>query len=136
VSDRRTFPGRPASVRAARHFAVDALGRAPHAVVEAVAIAVSELATNCVLHARTDFSVEVARSGDRVRITVADAGSGEPVLRAPSSSESSGRGLLLVRELSDEWGVDTVDDRPGKSVWFALHVPVSDGATLQDADAG
>jgi anti-sigma regulatory factor (Ser/Thr protein kinase) len=133
VSDRRTFPGRPASVRAARHFAVDALGSAPHAAVEAVAIAVSELATNCVLHARTDFTVEVARSGDRVRITVADAGSGSPAVRAPSSSESSGRGLLLVRELSDEWGIDTADDRPGKSVWFALQVPLSDGATLQDA---
>ncbi len=57
-------------------------------------------------------------------------------MRTPHSSESSGRGLLLVRELSDEWGIDTVDDRPGKSVWFALHVPVADGATLQDADAG
>jgi anti-sigma regulatory factor (Ser/Thr protein kinase) len=133
VSDRRTFPGRPASVRAARHFAVDALGSAPHAVVEAVAIAVSELATNCVLHARTDFTVEVVRSGDRVRITVADAGAGAPAVRAPGSSESSGRGLLLVRELSDEWGIDTADDGPGKSVWFALQVPLTDGATLQDA---
>jgi anti-sigma regulatory factor (Ser/Thr protein kinase) len=133
VSDRRTFPGRPASVRSARHFAVDALGSVSQAAVEAVAIAVSELATNCVLHARTDFTVEVARSGDRVRITVADAGSGTPAVRTPSSSEASGRGLLLVRELSDEWGIDTAGDRPGKSVWFALNVPLSDGVTLQDA---
>jgi hypothetical protein len=54
-------------------------------------------------------------------------------VRAPGSSEASGRGLLLVRELSDEWGIDTAGDRPGKSVWFALNVPLSDGVTLQDA---
>jgi anti-sigma regulatory factor (Ser/Thr protein kinase) len=116
VSDRRTFPGRPASVRAARHFAVDALGNAPHAVVEAVAIAVSELATNCVLHARTEFTVDVTRTGDRVRVEVSDRGEGVPALRSPDSTESSGRGLLLVRELCDEWGIDTTQGGPGKIV--------------------
>ncbi len=105
-------------------------------MVEAVAIAVSELATNCVLHARTDFTVEVNRTGDRVRIEVTDTGQGVPAVRSPDSTESSGRGLVLVRELSEEWGIDSTEGRPGTSVWFALHVPTSDRAGLQDAEAG
>jgi anti-sigma regulatory factor (Ser/Thr protein kinase) len=135
VSEGKKFPSRPASVRAARHYAVDALGDAPPAVVEAVAIAVSELATNCVLHAQTAFTVAVERTADRVRIEVSDVGRGVPTVHAPDRTATSGRGLLLVRELSDEWGVDSSDDRPGKSVWFAIHLPVSRGANLQDAGA-
>ena len=37
-----------------------------------------------------------------------------------SSSETSGRGLLIVATLADRWGVDA-DDRT-KTVWFELPV--------------
>jgi anti-sigma regulatory factor (Ser/Thr protein kinase) len=132
VSQRRTFPSRPASVRAARHYAVEAIGAAPQAVAEAVAIAVSELATNSVLHAGTEFTVAVDRTAERLRIEVSDLGRGVPEVRAPDANESSGRGLLLVRELSDDWGVDASDRQPGKSVWFEIRLTPTPGA-LQDA---
>jgi len=110
------------------------MGDAPDAIVEAVAIAVSELATNSVLHANTEFTVEVVRTADRVRVEVADLGRGVPTVRAPDVTDSSGRGLLLVRELSDDWGVTASEDRPGKSVWFSIRLPASTGVALQEAD--
>jgi anti-sigma regulatory factor (Ser/Thr protein kinase) len=123
VSDRRTFPNAPASVSEARRFAVNAMGDAAPRVVEAVAVAISELATNCVRHAGTAFSVDVEKTSDRLRVEVADHGSGTPTMRSPEPSELSGRGLLLVRELSDAWGVEPSRDRPGNRVWFTVHLP-------------
>jgi anti-sigma regulatory factor (Ser/Thr protein kinase) len=130
VSDGRTFPNAPASVSEARRFVVDAIGNAPPHVIEAVAVAVSELATNCVRHAGTDFSVDIEKTPDRLRVEVADYGSGTPTLCSPEPCEPSGRGLLLVRELSDAWGVEQSRDRPGNRVWFTMHLPARfDGVT-------
>ena len=106
----------------ARRFVVNAIGNAPPRVIEAVAVAVSELATNCVRHAGTDFSVDIEETAGRVRVEVADHGSGTPTMRSPEPSEPSGRGLLLVRELSDEWGVEPSRDSPGKCVWFTVQL--------------
>ena len=133
MSERRTFPSRPASVRAARHYAVETIGAAPQSVLEALAIAVSELARNSILHAGTEFTVEIDRTSERLRVEVFDLGRGVPELRSPDATASSGRGLLLVRELSDDWGVNASDRQPGKSVWFEIRLTPTTGA-LQDAD--
>ena len=130
----RTFPARSSSVRAARRYAVDAVGNVPHAVADAVAIAVSELATNCVLHAETEFAVSVVRTPGQVRIAVSDAGYGVPTVRSPAASDVSGRGLFLVGELADDWGVVSPTDRPGKSVWFSMRLPTPADAELHEAD--
>lgn len=37
-------------------------------------------------------------------------------------SDEGGRGLLLVSELADKWGV--TEREPGKVVWFECWVPV------------
>ena len=119
---RRTFPNTPAAVTAARHFAVDSIGDVPASVAEAVAIAVSELATNCVRHAGTEFSVDIEQTPDHLRVEVADSGAGMPIVRSPDAWVPSGRGLLLVRTFADEWGVSSNDDRSGKSVWFTMRI--------------
>ena len=66
---------------------------------------VSELATNCVRHTVTDFTVRVERTPDEVRVDVTDTGGGTPEVRSPEPSEPSGRGLRIVRELSDSFGI-------------------------------
>ena len=49
----------------------------------------------------------------------------------PSVSEPHGRGLQIVRELSDEWGItESADDR-GKTVWYEVRVGP---ARLLDSD--
>jgi len=120
VSERRSFPNMPAAVRAARVFVLDEIDDVSPNVREAVAIAVSELATNSVRYGATGFEVEVARTPNRLRVEVSDSGRGMPVLRAPDPSTPSGRGLLAVGALADEWGVSPAVDGPGKCVWFTI----------------
>jgi anti-sigma regulatory factor (Ser/Thr protein kinase) len=135
VNTQRTFPNAPASVSAARRYVLDAIGVQPDLVSEATAIVVSELATNCVRHAGTAFTVGVETTPSRLRVEVTDTGGGVPTVRSPDASELSGRGLRLVRELSDEWGVTAADadGGKGKSVWFTLRLAAT-GRRLQDAD--
>ena len=83
------------------------------------AIVVSELATNAVLHARSDFTVEVSLKDGNVRLSVIDASAQPPVVQVPSSSTISGRGLVLVAALGARWGTSPVGD--GKEVWVEFH---------------
>lgn len=134
MTERRTFPNVSASVTAARRFATNAVAGAPPAVAEAVAIAVSELATNCVRHAGTAFTVDIDQTPDELRVAVADSGEGWPVLRSPQPAELSGRGLVLVRALVDDWGIDVPPDHKGKTVWFTMRLSQRRHGALEDAD--
>jgi anti-sigma regulatory factor (Ser/Thr protein kinase) len=114
-----TFPARAASVPAARRLVRQALSGLPQGVVDRALLMVSELATNAFRHARSTFTVSVVRSGGIVRVEVTDAGGGLPVVRHPSPTEPSGRGLQIVMTLALRWGVE-VGDGAAKTVWFTL----------------
>jgi anti-sigma regulatory factor (Ser/Thr protein kinase) len=118
----RAFGNSPRAVSDARHFVVAVLADVPQVVVDEVAVMVSELVTNCVRHTDTDFVVRVEHDRRRVRVEVTDFGGGMPTPRVPPVSEPSGRGLRIVRELSDAFGVRPLDDRPGKTVWFFVNL--------------
>jgi anti-sigma regulatory factor (Ser/Thr protein kinase) len=90
----------------------------PPAHIDAVELMVSELATNSVKHAHSDFKVSIIDSGGEIRVEVRDTGRGRPVLQSPTPIEPSGRGLRIVEALSRAWG--TVDSPHGKTVWFTL----------------
>lgn len=79
---------------------------------------VTELATNAVLHAGTPFTVTVTAEEGVLRVAVADGSPRRPVRRRGSAQATTGRGLVLVSELSTAWGVD--DDPAGKTVWCLL----------------
>ena len=55
MTSARRFPCRAESVAAARHFIRDVLQSRPRELVEAAELMTSELATNCVRHAQSDF---------------------------------------------------------------------------------
>jgi serine/threonine-protein kinase RsbW len=118
VRSSRAFTAEALSVAAARRYVRDVLGGHPRAHVDAVELMVSELATNAVKHAHSDFKVSINDSGGEIRVEVRDTGRGQPVLRFPAPTEPSGRGLRVVEALSRAWG--TVDSRHGKTVWFTL----------------
>lgn len=80
----------------------------------------SELVTNVVLHARTEFELRVAVRPDRLRVEVCDMIPAPPTIRVAAPDDFSGRGLGLLAALAGRWGVDTGPD--GKSVWFELPV--------------
>jgi len=120
VTAERAFRCDPTSSSAARRFVRQALRDVPADVGDAAALLASELASNACQHAATDFVVRVDHTADRVRVEVSDTGPGQPVPRAPTAGELSGRGLRIVDALADDWGVAARPD--GKVVWFTLAI--------------
>ncbi len=90
--------------------------------VDSATLLLSEVVTNVLVHTEGDalLSVEVAGrpGGRRLRVEVADRSDDMPHLRHPGEWASSGRGLVLMDELSDAWGVEPRGH--GKSIWFEL----------------
>ncbi len=105
-------------VGAARRFVSSSL-RAWGVEPADVPLLVSELATNAVLHARSDFSVMVCLDDDRVRVEVSDANPRLPALGAIPSDAHSGRGLMIVAEMAAAWGVES-HPGSGKTIWFEV----------------
>jgi two-component sensor histidine kinase len=116
----RRFRHDVSSVRQARLFASEcAVLLTPHQA-SVLILLVSELATNCVKHSRTDFEVTIDVNDSSARVQVADEGPGLPRPGDPRPHDTSGRGLLVVQELSDEWGILPGDNGKGKTVWFSM----------------
>jgi anti-sigma regulatory factor (Ser/Thr protein kinase) len=116
----RAFGNTPRAVSEARHYVTGELGDLPRDIVDEVAVIVSELVTNCVLHTDTEFRVRVEHDRQRVRVEVTDYGEGMPTQRVPPISEPTGRGLRIVRELADAFGVEPLPNGSGKTVWFTV----------------
>lgn len=85
---------------------------------EIATLLVSELIANVVLHAGTGLDLHLRRAGDRVRSEVHDANPRLPDRKYYSATSTTGRGLLLVEELSRAWGAEPT--ATGKAVWFEL----------------
>ena len=135
MTEERTFSNATESVAQARRFASGCLSGALPEVVDAVAVMVSELATNSVRHADSEFTLSIDRDADQIRVAVTDAGERLPSLRSPSPKEHSGRGLQIVDALADEWGVSEMAGRAGKTVWFVLALdPRKSDRALRRAD--
>jgi anti-sigma regulatory factor (Ser/Thr protein kinase) len=122
-SDRawRTFAPNPSEVFAARHFVSYVLEKWSMEI-EDVPLLVSELATNAVLHARSDFEVTVIRLRNCVRVEVFDQNTRLPSFAVAPTDAYSGRGLMLLRGLSTNWGVESHSD-VGKTIWFEVDTP-------------
>lgn len=110
----------PRSVALVRRYAVDAcvaLGWGDSA--DAVALLVSEVATNAVLHAYgPEIHIRVLDHGERLRVEVVDGSPVLPFPRRPQAGAEDGRGLALVEALAVRWGVDARPD--GKTFWFEI----------------
>ena len=91
-------------------------GSASTDVIDAVLLAVSELVTNAVEHAGTALELRAAVAYGRVRVEVVDGSGDLPHQRQPAADALGGRGLQLVEQIADTWGVEAFPQ--GKSVWF------------------
>jgi len=105
------------SVRASRR-ALDRLLRARgwrDVDIQWAQLAVSELVSNAVVHARSDLIVRIRVNG-RVRLEVSDRDARAAVVpRAVGPDHTGGRGLNLVAQISRRWGV--ARGAGGKTVW-------------------
>lgn len=89
---------------------------------ETVTLITAELTANAVRHGHVpgrDFHLRLTETGgDTFRIEVTDTRSEKlPAPGTPSPDAESGRGLLLVAALADDWGVTPRPTAPGKTVW-------------------
>lgn len=112
------FSAAPESVGMARDFVRENLTGWPEATVDAAILITSELVTNAVVHARTRGEVSVKASRSMLRIAVRDESKSAPVEGRPAQLDTHGRGLNIVSDLSERWGV--TESLGGKSVWFTL----------------
>ena len=115
------LPPNPDSVPAARRAATDAartlLGPEQ---TPSLALLVSEVVTNALLHGDSDQDVEVVIAVDDalVRVEVCDRGDGfVPAPKALDHDGDGGYGLYLVEQLSDRWGWSRSDCT---RVWFEM----------------
>ncbi|MFF0307115.1 ATP-binding protein [Streptosporangium sp. NPDC004379] len=140
------LPGGPESASRARAEVRAWLGDG-HPAYEPVRLAVSELVTNAVRHARHGVAgcrtcpgrcgchggdaaeppllLRLSVRGDRLRVEVADAGLavGDPRVRADpiSALVEGGRGLAIVNLISGGcWGFHSHPGRPGRTVWCEI----------------
>jgi anti-sigma regulatory factor (Ser/Thr protein kinase) len=114
----RQFSAEPASARMARRWAAGVARDWGMAEVETLALLTSELATNAVVHAQSDFEVKLTMGVELVRVEVADSDPRLPIVLTMSVDGTAGRGLGVVQALASAWGFD--ERVPGKSVWFEL----------------
>jgi anti-sigma regulatory factor (Ser/Thr protein kinase) len=122
--EERTFELDSGQVGSARRFAAAVL-QDWGCDKDDVMLAVGELASNAVLHARTRFRVSLSRRGDRVTLEVSDLNPRLPVAAEPPHGALSGRGLMLVQAVSEAWGVRT-DSSDGKSIWAEFTLPANE----------
>lgn len=95
-------------------------------LAETVLLLASELCDNALLHAGTEFEVELQVEADSVTVSVSDHGSSplEQHLSQPRArygrAPNHGRGLMLVQRLATSWG--TRHDADGtNTTWFTVH---------------
>ncbi|MFG2820570.1 ATP-binding protein [Kitasatospora sp. NPDC048365] len=117
-----------ASVDAADLVAVGAIRRRLRAALDrwgvpqladTAELLASELVTNALVHTGHGAVFDAVLTPEqKLRIEVQDGTTRLPGRRQPSDSATSGRGLLLVEALADDWGVQLRGD--GKVTWFEL----------------
>jgi anti-sigma regulatory factor (Ser/Thr protein kinase) len=105
-------------VEARRHVRASLADWNLETLCDAALLLTSEVVTNSLLHARSAIRLTIELTTNGVRIAVTDASTVIPAMRPRSQSATTGRGLLLLSNLADDWGTEVAD--AGKTVWFTL----------------
>jgi anti-sigma regulatory factor (Ser/Thr protein kinase) len=93
-------------------------------LAEAADLLTSELVTNAVLHGAEPASLTIytdrEADGGLLFIEVDDANPDTPDLRGTDENAESGRGLMIVEAVAEDWGCDLTE--AGKRVWASLAI--------------
>ncbi|MFF4304975.1 SpoIIE family protein phosphatase [Streptomyces sp. NPDC001601] len=120
--------GDPEALALARHMvraAVRAWGAGDRA--DEIELVADELITNALMHTEGSAIVTLrvlVGTDRRVRVEVEDSSSALPRRREAGEDGVSGRGLLLVDQIADAWGVEARGG--GKAVWCEFRMPERD----------
>jgi anti-sigma regulatory factor (Ser/Thr protein kinase) len=93
----------------------------------AVALLTSELVTNAIRNeASPTILLDVTCSSGRLRVDVHDSSRARPAPADVPADAETGRGLIIVAALADEWGFYPTPG--GKAVYFTIAFPSGGGA--------
>lgn len=116
--------GITAEVREVRHWrrevgaVVAGLG-GDRGAVQVAQLGVTELLANVCRHVEDRLCrLEVRRTGELVRVSVADRSRQVPAVLVQGADAESGRGLWLLREITHALGYDCTPE--GECVWFTV----------------
>lgn len=120
------LPGNPKAASLARDVVRSFEDEVPSSKFSDLELLVSEVVGNSIRHSgvtgTNEISFRIFTGPRQVRVEVSDPGDGfTPNVATPSLDETYGRGLFLVDQLSDSWGVEA-DTGDGTCVWFVLSV--------------
>src|SRR2546423_1291076 len=101
---RRRFDLPPASVRGARAVRRD-VAAAVRADPDTAELLASELSTNAVKHAESEFQVRARADHRKLRVEIVN-NAPELLVEVKQPSEDGGRGLAIVKELAEDWGTE------------------------------
>ena len=124
LRDGLRLPPTPAAAATVRDFVHRLLGHWRIALpdselIDRAVLLADELVTNAIVHARTEFRLRVALSGDQLRLAVHDDSPRQPRLALLGPEAETGRGLRLVEQTAKAWGVHH-HAGDGKTVWCTL----------------
>lgn len=92
-------------------------------LVDSVQLLISELVTNALRYGTADAVVfRFVLAEKAVLIEVDDGSPAQPQVRAAGPAEESGRGMLLVSVLADDWGTSF----DGTRTWCSLAIPAGE----------
>ncbi len=133
ISFSLALPRDPVASSLARHAVTERLADlVPPDTVADVTLAVSELVANAVLHGTGGIELRVEADESMVKGEVIDEGGGfEQELREDGVEAVGGRGLYIVGQLAETWGVHEGTTH----VWFQIPAGGS-GRVVEDPDLG
>jgi len=108
----------PTSPSVARAFVRKALSQCPDYLIRTAELLTSELVTNAIVHGALPIGLEVDMDSKIVTVAVTDGGRRRPVMLESDRSALHGRGVRIIDNLADVWGVRS--QGPSKTVWFIL----------------
>jgi len=119
--------GMPHAAPLARIFVREQLRRQlPVPLVQMVELLTTELVTNAVLHAKTSIHLGVTCGDHSVLVTVQDHSlqtPGEEQLHFDGDQViDTGRGMMVLAALADDFGWSLLPDENGKVMWFTLAI--------------
>jgi PAS domain S-box-containing protein len=101
-------------------------------LVEPAQLLVSEVVTNALVHSGTSIDVAMSADEQGVLVEVGDGSRHVPRPRAYATTASTGRGLALLEQTADDWGV--VPGIRGKTVWFVLSADIAQAQVVEAAE--
>jgi anti-sigma regulatory factor (Ser/Thr protein kinase) len=118
-ADSITLPGVERSVANGRRFVRETLG-SRHPALDQVALGVSELATNAIMHTSSGhgghITIGIVAAGSVIRAEVTNDGTMATKPRVHRDTESEhGRGILIIDALAESWGV--IEHAGATTVW-------------------